>query len=222
MNRKQRYQAIIDHFAIHMPNPTTELQFQSPFQLLIAVILSAQCTDKRVNEVTPALFRDFPTAQALSHATEKQIFNYIRRISYPQSKTKYLLKTATLLYKKFNEKIPDNRADLESLPGVGRKTANVILSAVHQKPTFAVDTHVMRVAKRLQLIHQKTTTPLAIERMLTAYFPQETLSKAHHWLVLHGRYTCTARKPKCSQCPFVTWCPSSTLHKSPLKPSSNK
>ena len=171
------------------------------------MILSAQCTDKRVNETTPTLFEAFPTPHALSLATNEEVYPYIRSISYPQSKARYLVETAQILVESFDGEIPDHLATLQTLPGVGRKTANVILATIYNKPAIPVDTHVMRVSRRLGLISKKATTPLAIEHELVARLPRELVSRAHHWLVLHGRYLCTARKPQCYRCPFTSFCP---------------
>ncbi|MFM9909496.1 MAG: endonuclease III [Chitinophagaceae bacterium] len=199
MNRKERFQFIIDYFQEHAPNAETELLYDSPFQLLVAVILSAQCTDKRVNSTTPFIFKKYPNAPALATATFDELFPLIKSISYPNNKTKHLIGMATMLMEKFNGEVPLAVDELVELPGVGRKTANVITSVIDQQPNMAVDTHVFRVAARIGLtIGAKT--PLATEKQLIKYFPSELIHKAHHWLILHGRYTCIARKPKCIDC----------------------
>jgi endonuclease III len=199
MTRKQRYQFVIDYFLKHAPNAETELLYDNPYQLLVAVILSAQCTDKRVNLTTPAIFRDYPDAFALAKASIDELFPYIRSISYPNNKTKHLIGMANKLVEDFNGQVPLTVEELVTLPGVGRKTANVITSVIDQQPNMAVDTHVFRVSARLGLT-VKATTPLAAEKQLTTYLPKELTHIAHHWLILHGRYICTARNPKCHIC----------------------
>jgi endonuclease-3 len=199
MTRKQRYQFVIDYFQKHAPDAETELLYDNPYQLLVAVILSAQCTDKRVNLTTPAVFQAYPDASALSKASFDELFPYIRSISYPNNKTKHLIGMANKLLENFNGQVPLTVEELITLPGVGRKTANVITSVIDQQPNMAVDTHVFRVSARLGLT-VKATTPLAAEKQLTTYFPKELTHKAHHWLILHGRYVCTARNPKCQLC----------------------
>ena len=206
MKKKERYQAFIDYFSLHQPNPKTELIHSNTFELLVAVILSAQCTDKRVNQVTPALFTRFPTPSLLAAATEENLFPYIRTISYPHAKTGYLIHTAKRIVTEFQGQVPANLTALISLPGVGRKTANVILATAYHQPAMPVDTHVMRVSKRIGLVSPRSTTPLAIENELTAYIPTSYLHKAHHWILLHGRYICLARKPKCASCPISSLC----------------
>jgi endonuclease III len=203
--RKVRFEKFISHFAEHMPVAETELKFDSPYQLLVAVILSAQCTDKRVNIITPPFFEKFPTAASLSIATEDEVFSLIKSCSYPNNKTKSLLGMAKKLVSEFNEIVPDNIEDLQRLPGVGRKTANVIASVVYDKPTMAVDTHVFRVAERIGLT-TKAKNPLDSERQLVKYLPEAIIPKAHHWLILHGRYVCKARKPLCSECGIRDFC----------------
>ncbi len=197
-----------------MPRPRTELNYNDPFQLLVAVILSAQCTDKRVNMITPALFEAFPDAKAMAAASVDDIFELIKSCSYPNNKAKALKKTAEALCERFSCEVPDNMDDLMSLPGVGRKTANVILSVVFDKPNMAVDTHVFRVAERLGLTH-KSKTPLKTEQKLVDNIDDETIPKAHHWLILHGRYTCTARNPQCDKCPLNDLCKSYEEGRSP-------
>lgn len=208
MRKKERYDKVIDWFKINMPVAETELHFSNPFELLIAVILSAQCTDKRINMITPALFRDFPTPEALAATTPEVIFEYIRSISYPNNKAKHLVGMAKMLVNDFNSEVPDKLADLIRLPGVGRKTANVIQSVVFNKAAMAVDTHVFRVSHRLGLVEKKDSTPLAVEKKLVKHIPVELLSIAHHWLILHGRYICTARNPKCESCGLLPICKS--------------
>ena len=199
MTRKERYQFIIDYFLEHAPDAETELLYDNSFQLLVSVILSAQCTDKRVNMTTPAIFSKFPDAASLSFASFEELFPLIKSISYPNSKTKHLIGMATMLMEKFNGEVPLTVEELIKLPGVGRKTANVITSVVDKQPNMAVDTHVFRVAARIGLT-LGAKTPLAAEKQLTKYFPSELIHKAHHWLILHGRYTCVARKPRCREC----------------------
>ncbi|AGA77534.1 endonuclease III [Echinicola vietnamensis] len=206
MLKKERYQAFIDHFSTHMPAAETELHYENPFQLLIAVILSAQCTDKRINMVTPALFRDFPTAAHLAASNFDELFPYIKSVSYPNNKTKHLLGMAKMLVEDFDSEIPDTVKELIKLPGVGRKTANVITSVVWNQPNMAVDTHVFRVSKRLGLVPQNAKTPLEVEKQLIKHIPKEHIHVAHHWLILHGRYVCLARSPKCTACEITHFC----------------
>jgi endonuclease III len=205
MLKKQRYQFIIDYFLQHAPNAETELLYDNPFQLLVAVILSAQCTDKRVNITTPLIFEKYPTPQALSKATFKKLFPLIKSISYPNNKTKHLIGMANMLIKDFNGQVPMTVPELVQLPGVGRKTANVITSVIDEQPNMAVDTHVFRVSARVGLT-TKATTPLAVEKQLIKNIPSEFVYRAHHWLILHGRYTCTARSPKCGTCGIKQVC----------------
>ena len=205
MTRKQRCDAIVAWFAANQPEAASELHYEDPFQLLVAVILSAQCTDKRVNQVTPALFARFPNPEALAAASFDELYPYVRSVSYPNAKTRHLIGMAQRLLADFDGKVPDTLDALMSLPGVGRKTANVIASIVYDKPVIAVDTHVFRVAHRLGL--SKGTTPLAVEQDLEALIPESQRAIAHHWLILHGRYTCTARNPRCGDCPLQDWCP---------------
>ena len=206
MIRRERYEAFIAHFSENNPDAETELHYCSPYELLTAVILSAQCTDKRINMVTPAIFRDFPTPQHLAVSNFDELFPYIKSVSYPNNKTKHLLGMAKMLVEDFNSEIPADIKDLQKLPGVGRKTANVIASVVFNQPTMAVDTHVFRVSKRIGLVTQNAKTPLEAERQLVKCIPEEHISKAHHWLILHGRYVCLARKPKCESCDITTFC----------------
>ncbi len=199
MRKAELYREFVSRFQQHMPVAETELHYRNPYELLVAVILSAQCTDKRVNMVTPALFEAFPSAQSLAQASEDKIFALIRSISYPNNKTRSLMGMARRLVDEFNGEVPSNIDDLMSLPGVGRKTANVILSVVFDQPAMAVDTHVFRVAERIGLTHN-SHSPLQTERTLTENIPSEVLGRAHHWLILHGRYVCRARKPACDDC----------------------
>ncbi len=206
MKRKERYQFVINYFTEHAPDAETELLYDNPFQLLVAVILSAQCTDKRVNLTTPALFEHFPDAQALSQTNFDELFPYIKSISYPNNKTKHLIGMAQKLIRDFNGEVPLTVDELVTLPGVGRKTANVITSVIDAQPNMAVDTHVYRVSHRLGLVPSTATTPLAVEKALIKEFPEELIHKAHHWLILHGRYTCLARNPKCGECGLKEMC----------------
>ena len=188
-----------------MPIAETELEYTDPYQLLVATILSAQCTDKRVNQITPDLFRRFPTPEKLAEVDSDEVFEYIRSCSYPNNKAKHLVGMARMLVTDFGSKVPDNVDELQKLPGVGRKTANVVASVVYNKPTMAVDTHVFRVAARIGL-STNSKTPLETEKQLVEYFPEELLPLAHHWLILHGRYTCIARSPKCEKCGLTDVC----------------
>ena len=200
MTRKERYRFVINYFQHHAPNAETELIYDSPFQLLVAVILSAQCTDKRVNMTTPAIFEKYPDVESLSKASFDELFPFIKSISYPNNKTKHLIGMANTVLEKFNGEIPMTVDELIQLPGVGRKTANVITSVVDQQPNMAVDTHVFRVSKRIGLVSESASTPLAVEKQLIKEIPEQLVHKAHHWLILHGRYICVARSPKCEQC----------------------
>lgn len=200
MRRPERYAALIDYFQTNMPVAETELSFANPYQLLVAVILSAQCTDKRVNLTTPAIFEKYPTVQDLEKASFDELFPFIKSISYPNNKTKHLIGMAQKVVKDFNGAIPMTVDELVQLPGVGRKTANVITSVVDQQPNMAVDTHVFRVSKRIGLVPQTASTPLAVEKVLIKNIPEHLIHKAHHWLILHGRYVCLARNPKCGEC----------------------
>jgi endonuclease-3 len=205
MTRKERFRFVIDYFQRHAPNAETELLFDSPYQLLVAVILSAQCTDKRVNMTTPAIFAKYPDPKALSQASYEDLFALIKSISYPGNKTRHLLGMANMLVEKFGGKVPLKVDELIQLPGVGRKTANVITSVVDQQPNMAVDTHVFRVSARIGLT-VNAKTPLAAEKQLTSFIPTEYIFKAHHWLILHGRYICIARKPRCAECGLKPVC----------------
>lgn len=205
MRIKERYEKILGWFREHRPIAETELHYSNPFELLTAVILSAQCTDKRVNMVTPALFHDYPTAEAMAQASPEVIFEYIRSISYPNNKAKHLAGMARMLVNEFNGEVPDTLEELVKLPGVGRKTANVIQSVVFHKAAMAVDTHVFRVSHRLGLVPTRCTTPLSVEKELVKHIPQADIPIAHHWLILHGRYTCLARTPNCDECGLKLW-----------------
>ncbi|MDE3211649.1 MAG: endonuclease III [Bacteroidota bacterium] len=205
MTKKERYQFVTRYFLEHAPDADTELIYDNPYQLLVAVILSAQCTDKRVNQTTGPLFDRFPDVSALSKATEKNLFPLIRSISYPNNKTRHLIGMAKMVMDKFEGRIPMTVEELVQLPGVGRKTANVITSVVDKQPNMAVDTHVFRVAKRIGLVTQGASV-LETEKQLTGNFPTEMIHKAHHWLILHGRYTCLARNPKCHICGLKPAC----------------
>jgi len=199
MTRKERYQFVLDYFQQHEPNAETELLYDNPFQLLVSVILSAQCTDKRVNMTTPAIFQKYPDPESLSRAGFDELFPLIKSISYPNNKTKHLIGMAKMLLSAFHGEVPMTVDELVQLPGVGRKTANVITSVIDKQPNMAVDTHVFRVTARIGLtINAKT--PLAAEKQLIQFIPKELVHKAHHWIILHGRYTCVARNPKCEQC----------------------
>jgi endonuclease-3 len=206
MTRKQRYQHIIDFFLEHSPNAETELIYDNPYQLLVSVILSAQCTDVRVNLTTPAIFQQYPSPKELARATFDELFPLIKSISYPNNKTKHLIGMANMLLEKFNGEIPMTVDELVLLPGVGRKTANVVTSVIDNQPNMAVDTHVFRVSHRLGLVTKTATTPLAVELQLIKEIPKELVHKAHHWLILHGRYTCLARNPKCKDCGLQDVC----------------
>ncbi len=205
MTRKERYNLFISYFSKHQPDAETELYYENPYQLLVAVILSAQCTDKRVNMVTPELFRRFPTPQNLSQAEVEDVFELIRSISYPNNKSKHLVGMAKMLMEDFGGEVPSAIEDLMKLPGVGRKTANVIASVIFHQPAMAVDTHVFRVSARIGLT-VNAKTPLQAEEQLVNYIPPEFVHVAHHWLILHGRYICLARNPKCPECPIRSFC----------------
>ncbi len=206
MTKKERYQFVIDYFSVHMPEPETELVYDNPYQLLVAVILSAQCTDKRVNLTTPFIFEKYPDVASLSKASAEDIFPLIKSISYPNNKSKHLAGMAKKLVEDFNGEIPMTVNELVTLPGVGRKTANVITSVIEGQPNMAVDTHVNRVSKRIGLVPQSATTPLAVEKELVKNIPAALIHKAHHWLILHGRYICVARNPKCRECGLQQAC----------------
>ena len=199
MRRKERYEYVIRYFQEHSPNPETELVYTNPYELIISVILSAQCTDKRVNETTPAIFTKYPDFQALSRASLEDVYELIKSISYPNNKTRHLIGMAKMVQSQFDGKLPMTVEELTLLPGVGRKTANVVTSVIDSQPNMAVDTHVFRVSARIGLT-QNARTPLATEKQLTSFIPEKLIHKAHHWLILHGRYICVARRPKCHEC----------------------
>lgn len=205
MLKKDRYKAFVEYFSTHNPDAETELNYSNPYELLVAVILSAQCTDKRINQVTPALFERFPNPESLAASTSDEVFTYIRSVSYPNNKAKHLVGMAQKLISEFGGVVPEKVEDLVKLPGVGRKTANVISSVVYNKPAMAVDTHVFRVANRIGLTYN-AKTPLAAEKQLVKHLPEHTIAVAHHWLILHGRYICLARRPKCEECPITHFC----------------
>ena len=206
MTKKERYELVLAYFQVQVPIAETELLYDNPFQLLVAVILSAQCTDKRVNLTTPAIFKQFPTPQKMAKASFEQMFALIKSISYPNNKAKHLIGMSQLLIDNFNAEVPLTVEQLITLPGVGRKTANVITSVIDKQPNMAVDTHVFRVSRRLGLVPMTATTPLAVEKALIKHIPKELVHTAHHWLILHGRYTCLARSPKCDACGLVSFC----------------
>lgn len=206
MTKKERYQQVIDYFSRHAPEAETELVYNNPYELLVAVILSAQCTDQRVNLTTPSLFKRFPTVYDLAQSTPEEVFGYIRSISYPNNKSKHLVAMAQRVVDVYQGEIPSTVNELQTLQGVGRKTANVIASVIFNQPAMAVDTHVYRVSKRLGLVTQSAKTPLEVEKQLIKHLPQELVHIAHHWLILHGRYTCVARKPRCGSCLIEDLC----------------
>lgn len=205
MTIKERYSRVLQIFEETMPSPETELHYDTPFHLLLAVILSAQCTDKRVNMVTPPLFEAYPTPQQLAEATPEEVFPYIKSVSYPNNKTRSLLGAARVIVEEFGGEIPDNIDDLMRIPGVGRKTANVMLAVVWNRAAMAVDTHVFRVSERIGLT-MGSKTPLQTETTLVRYLPKDIIPKAHHWLILHGRYVCKARRPDCLNCALTSVC----------------
>lgn len=205
MTKKERYKYVIDWFKENMPVAETELHYSNVYELLVAVILSAQCTDKRVNKITPALLKKYPGIESMAAAKKEEVYNLIKSCSYPNSKTDYLIRSAQEIIDKYEGEIPDKRENLQSITGIGRKTANVILSVAFKKPVIAVDTHVFRVSARLGLsTNAKNTTQT--EKQLVKYIPEELLAKSHHWLILHGRYICTAKNPKCNECGLKKYC----------------
>ncbi len=206
MLKKERFQAFITHFESSFTEAETELHYSNPYELLVAVVLSAQCTDKRINQVTPALFERFPDAKALAESSVEEIFSYIRSVSYPNNKAKHLLGLGQKLVDQFAGEVPETLEDLQTLPGVGRKTANVIASVIYNQPAMAVDTHVFRVSRRLGLVPQTAKTPLLVEKALIRHLPNDIIPVAHHWLILHGRYVCLARTPKCQECSITHFC----------------
>ena len=205
MTKKERFEKVIEYFSIHHPIAETELKYDNPYQLLVAVILSAQCTDKRVNMVTPNLFEAFPVPEVMAVASSDEVFQYIRSISYPNNKAKHLVGMAAMLVNDFKGVVPSEIDELVKMPGVGRKTANVIASVVYDKPAMAVDTHVFRLSNRLGLT-TNSKTPLETEKQLIKYIPENKVAVAHHWLILHGRYVCIARNPKCAECELKQFC----------------
>ena len=207
MTKRERYAYILDYFREQMPVVTTELEFGSAFQLLCATLLSAQCTDKRINQVTPALFARFPDAKTMAEAEPEEVFEYIRSVSYPNSKAKHLVEMARMMVSDFGGEVPSDMDDLVKLPGVGRKTANVMQAVWFGRAAMAVDTHVFRVSHRLGLVPATANTPLKVEQELMKNIPADDIPDAHHWLLLHGRYVCTSRKPHCEKCPFDGICP---------------
>jgi endonuclease-3 len=216
MIKKERYKFVIDYFQKQLPEAETELEYEDPYELIVAVILSAQCTDKRVNMTTPAIFKKFPDVAALSKTNFEELFPFIKSISYPNNKTKHLIGMAKMVMEKFNGRIPMTVDELIQLPGVGRKTANVITSVVDKQPNMAVDTHVFRVSKRIGLVPASAKTPIAVERELIKNIPKELIHKAHHWLILHGRYICVARNPKCGECGVRSACRYFSMNKAVL------
>jgi len=205
MFRNERFEKIIDYFSTHHPSAETELEYTNPYELIVSVILSAQCTDKRVNMTTPALFKKFPTVQSLAESTSEKVFPLIKSISYPNNKSKHLVGMAKMLVNDFGGVVPSDVDELQKLPGVGRKTANVVASVVYDKPTMAVDTHVFRISARIGLT-VNAKNPYQTEMQLIKYIPENKISIAHHWLILHGRYVCTARNPKCLACGIKSFC----------------
>ncbi len=206
MKSKDRYAAVIRYFQEAMPVAESELNYTNAFELLVAVILSAQCTDKRINQVTPALFRAYPTPHAMAEATPEEIYEYIRSVSYPNNKARHLVGMARMLVEQYGGEVPSTGEELEKLPGVGRKTANVVQAVIFQKARMAVDTHVFRVSHRIGLVGKTCTTPLSVEKQLTKHIPEDIIPLAHHWLLLHGRYVCTARTPHCAKCGLQEVC----------------
>ena len=207
MKRDERYRLVLEHFRKEMPEVTTELEFGSVFQLLVAVVLSAQCTDKRVNQVTPDLFRRYPDAKTMAQAEAYEIFEYVKSVSYPNSKAKHLVELSRMLVERFKGQVPSDMNQLLELPGVGRKTANVMQAVAFGQSAMPVDTHVYRVSHRLGLVSKSDNTPLKVEQTLKKHIPAADLSLAHHWLLLHGRYVCTSRSPHCAKCPLEAVCP---------------
>ena len=205
MTINERYNGVIEYFMENMPSPKTELNYSTPFELLVAVILSAQCTDKRINMVTPALFKAYPTAYELAKASQNDVFEYIKSVTFPNNKSKSLIGMANMLVDCYDGEVPASIDELVKIPGVGRKTANVILSVVFNKAAMAVDTHAFRVSNRIGLTNN-SKTPIETEKTLVKHFPKELIATAHHWLILHGRYVCTARKPNCLECGIKEFC----------------
>jgi endonuclease III len=212
MKRQERYKYVLDYFQEHSPKVTTELEFASVFQLLVAVVLSAQCTDKRVNQVTPALFLHYPDAKAMAAADEMEVYEYVKSVSYPNAKARHLVQLARMLLEQHDGEVPQTFEELIKLPGVGRKTANVMQAVAFGGSAMPVDTHVYRVSHRLGLVPASANTPLKVERILVKNIPSELLADAHHWLLLHGRYVCMSRTPHCDECAFSTVCPKILEH----------
>lgn len=208
MRKQEKYKAVLDFFQKTMDATETELSYSNPYELLVAVVLSAQCTDKRINQVTPRLFRDFPTPEALAVTTPEVVFDYISSVSYPNNKARHLVGLGKMLVEKFNGQVPSELEELVQLPGVGRKTANVIQAVIFGKAALAVDTHVFRVSHRLDLVPKRCTTPYSVEVELKRHIPEHLVAASHYWLLLHGRYTCTSRKPHCSRCGLAWLCTS--------------
>lgn len=208
MRKKELFQYVLSHFEKTMDSTETELHYSNPFELIVAVVLSAQCTDKRINQVTPALFRDFPTPEALANTSPEVVYEYIKSVSYPNNKAAHLVGLAQMLVTDFGGVVPETLEELTRLPGVGRKTANVIQAVAFGKAALAVDTHVFRVSHRLGLVPKSCTTPYAVEKALCKYIPEHLVAPSHYWILLHGRYVCTARRPQCSKCAFAGICPS--------------
>ena len=206
MKRTERYERVLAYFREEMPEVTTELEFGNVFQLLVAVVLSAQCTDKRINQVTPELFGRFPDAKSMAAADEDEVLAYISSVSYPNAKARHLVALARQLVEKYDGEVPQDMNELLDLPGVGRKTANVVQSVAFGRATMAVDTHVFRVSHRLGLVPKSADTPYKVEQVLVKHIPEQDIPRAHHWLLLHGRYVCTSRKPHCGQCPVEEFC----------------
>lgn len=220
MKRKERTAEILNWFRNTQASAETELNYTNPFELLVAVVLSAQCTDKRINLVTPALFENFPDPSALAAASFDEVFSLIKSVSYPNNKARHLIGLAQKLISDYNSEIPETVEELQKLPGVGRKTANVIASVIYSQPTMAVDTHVFRVSRRLGIVPSTAKTPLAVELQLYKVIPKEDIPMAHHWLILHGRYVCLARNPKCGECGIKAFC--NTFQKNPLQEIINE
>ena len=219
MTKKERYERFIAYFQKAMPEANTELHYANPFQLLCAVMLSAQCTDKRVNMVTPALFEAFPTPQVMAKATKDEVLHYVKSVSYPNSKSEHLVKMARMLMEQYGGEVPSDFDALVTLPGVGRKTANVMLSVAWGEARMAVDTHVFRVSHRIGLVSKKCNTPYAVEKELVKYIPEEWIPRAHHWLILHGRYVCKSQRPQCEACGIKAFC--ALYHQQDIKQQGN-
>ncbi len=219
MSRKERTEHILSHFRLSDAPAETELHYRNAFELLVAVVLSAQCTDKRINQVTPALFARFPEPELLASASFDEVFALIRSVSYPNNKARHLIALANMLVEDFHSEIPDTIENLQKLPGVGRKTANVLVSVIHSMPAMAVDTHVFRVSRRLGIVPETAKTPLAVELALYKVIPEKDIPRAHHWLILHGRYVCLARSPRCAECGISAYC--RYFQKNPM-PASKK